>query len=199
MRICMENMALVKRDVELVSVLKTHEPVAWNLLEESWTKSIGLQAAKSTSNTEQRAEIDRLRAECEQLKNGTKSEAAAVVKYGGADLCLEPKPSKSSVQAIWPGDELSLCKAEASRLTQKNQDLKRKLEGLRKGLRQENGKRRNEQHNAANTIKHLQDKLKHEEDMPRRLIELIGNLTSLDAEGHNSAKARLKQEMGSLR
>lgn len=159
LRICTENVALVKLDAELVSLLENHEPVAWNLLADTWMKLLEATAAEKAKKRERQEEIDILKAECQELRNETKSATTALVKFKRTDLGLESEvlDLKTGVTSLMTRNNPS--EMEASCLTRKISDLTNEQAALKRELRQENGQRRNEQHNYANKISKLEAKL----------------------------------------
>jgi len=178
MRICAENMAVVERDAVLLPLLKKHEPMAWTLLEEKLIKTIQLPATVRATDREQQERINKLKAECETLRNETKSVSTALVKFNGSDQAL---------QATSLAAENLLLEQDKSRLERENETLKNEQQALQRKLRQENGKRRNEQHNSENSIFRLKARLR---DAESRLS---------NAESGNRAWGTLKNEKKSLK
>ena len=185
MRICMENIALVKGDAHLASLLNQHEPVAWNLLGETWMKSVVLHTPEKASNTEEQSEINRLKAECEQMRIQMTSATTALVKLD------RPLPAQES--GILPGamEACDLRKdiyhSETLKLAQAKRDLMKKQRALQEELQHENKKSPKAQTTLRDKVSILEEKLSNAQS----------NLKN--AEAKNRAWGVLKKEKKSLK
>jgi chromosome segregation ATPase len=160
MRVCMKNKNVVMRDPELVALLNKHEPVAWTLLEETRTKILELRAAEKITNAEQRAEIDKLKEECERFRNGVKSTETALVKFKDPDLGLRSKLLNTRNEARLLRARNAVLEAEISECTQAYQALTKEQETLKRDVKHANGKTLTEHQNCGKKIKSLQGQLK---------------------------------------
>jgi BTB/POZ domain len=161
MRVCMKDTNVVMRDPELVALLKKHEPVAWILLEETTTKISKLQAAEKVSQAEQRAQIDKLKEECERLRNETKSTETALVKFKDPDLSLQSKLLNTRNEARLLRARNAVLEAEISEFTQAYQALMKEHETMKKEVKHAKGKTLTGDQNYGNKIQSLQEKLKN--------------------------------------
>ncbi len=187
LRHCTKNIAPVIGDAEIVSLLKKHEPLAWNLLEEAWANVTQLSAAEERLRKEKEAEIATLEAECKKLRKETESAATSLVKYKGPNLELESQVLSLKAGTTSLVIRNDLMQKEIASLTREKLSLLNEQGALRQELRRENGKSRGQQHNLQQKILSLEQKLGH------------ANSRLREAESANHAWGRIRREKDSLR
>lgn len=187
MRSCTKNVALVMRDAEIVSLLKKYEPLASNLLRETWTYFTQQSTAEERSRKENATEIAKLKAECQELRKEKESATTSLVKYRGPNLELESQVLSLKAGTASLASQNDSMRKKISSMTCEKSILLDEQEALRKKLRWENGISRSQQHNLQQKISSLQNKLDS------------ANSRLRDTEPANHAWGRVRGENASLR
>ncbi|ERF72406.1 hypothetical protein EPUS_06035 [Endocarpon pusillum Z07020] len=187
MRSCTKNIVLVMRDAEIVSLLKKYEPLASNLLEETWAYVTQQSITEERSRKENETAIVKLEAECQELRKEKESATTSLVKYKGPNLELKSQVLSLKAGTASLASQNDSMRKKISSMTCEKSILLDEQVALRKKLRWENGISRNQQHNLQQKISSLQNKLDN------------ANSRLRDADPANHALGRVRGENESLR